>query len=144
MKYTAKGLSSGWTAQKRVQDVTKCIIYIPGHENHASIYYKINPTETLENLLKIRIKFKLMTHQNRKKGLALERFLFVEIRFDPDSRLWLFSRCSIILRNVVAFHWQVSAALLSSSNLLFKVTRQPNNQLITCLIPGKMIFSESW
>lgn len=37
------------------------------YETRASINYKINPTVTLENLLKIRIKFKLMTCQNKKK-----------------------------------------------------------------------------
>jgi hypothetical protein len=38
----------------------------------------------------------------QEKGLASERFLFLEIRFDSDSRLWFFSRCRIVLENVLA------------------------------------------
>ena len=116
MKYTAKGLSSGWTAQKRVQGVTRSIIYVPSHENRASINYKINPTVTLENLLKIRIKFKSMTSEEAK-GIGLRTVSVSRNQIRP----WLASLTLLPLSHHPEKCRRISLAGFSRSSVAFQL-----------------------
>lgn len=145
MKYTAKGLSSGWTDQKRVQGVTRCIIYVSSHENQASINYKINSRVTLENLLKIRIKFKFMASE-QEKGIGLRTVSVSRNQIRP----WLASLTLYLLSHHPEKCRRISLAGFSRSSVKFQLiiqnnqtTKQPNNKLTTCLVSGKILLSKS-